>query len=268
MKRMILTILVILAAFATVGCQTSSRSYKNKEKITDELNYVFDEQRINRIYDMCMLTINMLDDESIPVSKLKTQLSETADTLELVVRHCPDLDFNLWVRGYLRHISSIVLDKVEIKEGDDYVAKLLFLPYDWTIIQTDSIIAARTNIFRNSQEVYDRNATVLLASMGGQRKCLFEIYNFSDTVINDLNIVFVDANEREVFLRPTDSDVESYMNSEDGIVRVVFPWERVWPLLTGSEVMRITYEAKDEQILMVLPMSFKSRVDSLFGAVR
>ena len=92
MKRKVLTISLILIASIQIGCQTTQ---KNQDAVPEKPNYVFDEQRQNSIHDMCMLTLKMLDDESIPEQKLIAQLSEIADTLELVVQHCSNFYFKI-----------------------------------------------------------------------------------------------------------------------------------------------------------------------------
>lgn len=264
MKRKVLTISLILIASIQIGCQTTP---KTQDAVPEKPNYVFDEQRMDRITEICTLTLKMLDDESIPVRKLNAQLSQTADTLEQVIRHCPDPAFNMWVRGYLRYITGSIMRGerlTDLLEGGG-MDKIIKLPYLWTVTQTDSVVGAYTYMFRNSEEMYDRFASIFLISDDRRRKCLFEIANYSDTIIKDLTIDFIDTAGKQITLQPTDAEVDGYIDFKDGTVRMVFPWDKLWPLLTGSEVMSVTYNAKDEKVVMVQPLMDKNSLKEAFN---
>lgn len=267
MSRFLLVLVLAMIASIPIGCQTTS---KNENTVSEEPSYEYDEARMSRIDKMCEQTMRMLDDQSVPVNKLVAQLSQTADTLEQVIRHCPDPAFNMWVRGYLRYITGSIMRGerlTDLLEGGG-MDKIIKLPYLWTVTQTDSVVGAYTYMFRNSEEMYDRFASIFLISDDRRRKCLFEIANYSDTIIKDLTIGFVDTTGKEITLRPTDAEVDGYIDFKDGTVRMVFPWDKLWPLLTGSEVMSVTYNAKDEKVVMVQTLLDIESVKSLFETTR
>ena len=267
MSRFLLVLVLAMIASIPIGCQTIP---ENENLVSEEPSYEYDEARMSRIDKMCEQTMRMLDDQSVPVNKLVAQLSQTADTLEQVIRHCPDPAFNMWVRGYLRYITGSIMRGerlTDLLEGGG-MDKIIKLPYLWTVTQTDSVVGAYTYMFRNSEEMYNRFASIFLISDDRQRKCLFDITNLSDTIIKDLTIGFVDTTGKEITLRPTDAEVDGYIDFKDGTVRMIFPWDKVWPLLTGSEVIWIRYDAKDEQIVMTQPLLEIESVKSLFEAPR
>lgn len=264
MSRFLLVLVLAMIASIPIGCQTTS---KNENTVSEEPSYEYDEVRMSRIDKMCEQTMRMLDDQSVPVNELVAQLSQTADTLERVVRHCSDPGFNIWVRGYLRYITGSIMRGerlTDLLEGGG-MDKIIKLPYLWTVTQTDSVVGAYMYMFRNSEEMYDRFASVFLISDNRRRKCLFEIANYSDTIIKDLTIDFIDTDDKQITLQPTDAEVDGYIDFKDGTVRMIFPWDKVWPLLTGSEVMSVTYNAKDEKVVMVQPLMDKNSLKEAFN---
>ncbi len=264
MSRCLLVLVFAMVASIPIGCQTTS---KNENTVSEEPSYEYDEARMNRIDKMCEQTMRMLEDPSVPVNELVAQLSQTADTLERVVRHCPNPAFNMWVRGYLRYITGNIMRGerlTDLLEGGG-MDKIIKLPFLWTVTQTDSVVGAYTYMFRNSEEMYDRFASIFLISDDRRRKCLFEIANYSDTIIKDLTIDFIDTAGKQITLQPTDAEVDGYIDFKDGTVRMIFPWDKVWPLLTGSEVMSVTYNAKDEKVVMVQPLMDKNSLKEAFN---
>lgn len=267
MSRFLLVLVLAMIASIPIGCQTTP---KNENTVSEEPSYEYDEARMKRIDKMCEQTMRMLEDPSVPVNGLVAQLSQTADTLERVVRHCSDPGFNIWVRGYLRYITGSIMRGERLTDllEEGGMDKIIKLPYLWTVTQKDSLVGAYTYMFRNSEEMYDRFASIFLISDNRQRKCLFDITNLSDTIIKDLTIGFVDTTGKEITLRPTDAEVDGYMDFKDGTVKIIFTWDKIWPLLTGSEVMSVTYNAKDEKVVMVQPLLEIESVKSLFEAPR
>lgn len=258
MKNIIIAIAVALLAIAHTGCAT-----KQEHKHADpRLNYEFDEARINAIADLCDSTLNMLYDENTPASKLNTQMNLVVGTLRFALRHCENLTFNIWMRGFARHIMGPVILDDRLK--DDVKNEVMFLPFRWTVIEEDSSVYAVTIMYMSPEEMFDRHATIGLYSDKQFQKCTFVIEDYIDTVFKDVSIDFVDENDEITTLHASDAEKTEFVSS--GIFRMIFPLEQIMPLLEKSEGVNISYKTKNEEILFmhVFPLGEKRYIMRIF----
>ena len=150
---------------------------------------------------------------------------------------------------------------------EDLVDKYLFLPYLWNINRTDSATIVYTSIFRASNEMYDRFTNVLLFSKGNEQRCLFTITNFSDTVIKDVCIAFVDTAGNHKTLDQHDALFTDYQDAEPSVLRMLFPLDTFLSLLNNATSIDVQYQAKKSEIVMrhYLPESEKLFVENVFA---
>ena len=214
----------------------------------DSVSYVYDTQRIERISELCKASLSMHEDKTTPAKELNMQMSRVMDSLEFTLRHCQDFEFNMWLRGYARYITiPVVLDE---RLDDNVTNRITPMPYVWTVSKTDSDAIAYTTLFRGSVEMYDRFTNIILLSDKGEQKCMFVVSNYSDTIIDDLTIEFFDENNGSTTFHATDAEMIDYDDYGAGILRVIFPFEEIMPLLERSSTMEVSYNAKNEKILM------------------
>jgi hypothetical protein len=241
-------------AFILIACNPTKQALTT----SGEPSYVFDDQRIDRIANMCVEMEAMLNDTTVPAKKLNLLLAQTVDTLEFVVRHCQDFEFNKWVRGYGRHIMmDVILDK----RPDENVKNRFFtLPYGWTILQEDSTTLAFTTMFRGSGEIHDRFVNINLFVNTEYQKCMFVVCNYADTIIENMTIEFFDDESNVIAtLHISDAEFTDDSDYDAGILRVIFPLETFMPLYGSASAVHVSYDAKNEQILMMHPFLKKEK---------
>lgn len=245
MKEIFVLSVMMLLSSALIGCHTPAEPIDTPP---DSLNYVYDEQRIERIAELCKSNLSMLEDESTPVKELNTQMSRLMDTLEFTLHHCQNFEFDLLIRGYARHITMPVV--MDDRLNDAFKRRIVSIPYEWTVSKTDSYAGAYTTLFRGSGEIYDRFTNVVLMSYKREQKCMFVVSNYSDTIIENLEIKFFDETDSITTLHASDAEMIDYDDYGAGIMRVIFPFEEIMPLLERSSTMEVSYNAKNEKILM------------------
>lgn len=262
MKNITIAIAVALLAIAHTGCATK----KEHKHVHPHPNYEFDEARMNAIADLCDSTLNMLYDENTPASMLNTQMNQVVDTLVFALRHCENLKFNIWMRGFARHIMEPVILDDRLK--DDVKNEVMFLPFRWTVIEEDSSVYAVTIMYMSPEEMFDRYATIDLYSDNQFQKCTFVIEDYIDTVIKDVSIDFVDENDEKTTLHATDAEKTDYDLS--GVFRMIFPLGQIMPLLEQSEGVNISYKTKNEEILFMhaFPLAERKCIRKLFDTER
>lgn len=260
---------ILLFAFLMLiqsGCTRKHKINTSSDDFTrQECCYVFDENRISSIEALCDATEQALYDSTISSRELNLRMSLLADTLQYAIRHCQDFEFNLWMRGFVRHLTPTILFDRRVEE--DLVDKYLFLPYLWNINRSDSATIVYTSIFRASNEMYDRFTNVLLFSKGDEQRCLFTITNFSDTVIKDVCIAFVDTAGNHKTLDQHDALFTDYQDAEPSVLRMLFPLDTFLSLLNNATSIDVQYQAKKSEIVMrhYLPESEKLFVENVFA---
>ena len=261
MKKIFCLSIIMLLSSALTGCNTSSKPVGTPP---DSVNYVFDAQRIDGIAEFCQLSLSMLEDESTPAKELNARMSQVIDTLEFAIRYCQDFEFDMWMRGYARHITMPVV--MDDRLNDALKRRIVSIPYEWTVSKTDSAAIAYATLFRNSREVFDRFTNVILLSDKGEKKCMFVVSNYSDTIIEDMTIGFFGETDSITTLHATDAEMIDYDDYGAGILRVIFPLGEIMPLLERSSTMEVSYNAKREQVLMK-HLLFKEEIDFVKGVI-
>ena len=260
---------VVFFAFQLVlvhsGCSKRQKEIQSNDGLTRLESYVFDENRISSIETLCNATELALYDSTISSRELNLRMSLLADTLQFAIRHCQDFEFNLWMRGFVRHITPTILFDSRVDE--DLVDKYLFLPYLWNINCTDSATIVYTSLFRTSNEMYDRFTNLLLFSKGNEQRCLFTIANFSDTLIKDVCIAFVDTAGNHKTLDQHDALFADYQDADPCVLRMLFPLDTFLSLLNNATAIDVQYQARKEEIVMRhhIPESEKLFVEDVFA---
>lgn len=262
MKKTIIAIAVALLAITHTGCATK----QVHSQVSTKPNYEFDEARMNAIAELCDSTLNMLYDETTPATTLNAQMNRVIDTLKYALRHCENLKFNIWMRGYARHILGPVILDERLK--DDVKNKVMSLPFEWTVMEDDTSVYAITIMYMRPEEMFDRYATIDLYSDKQFQKCTFVIEDYIDPAIKDVIIDFLDENNGKTTLHATDAEKTDYDSA--GVFRMIFPLEQIMPLLEQSEVVNISYKAKDEEILFMhaIPLAERKYIKKLFDTER
>ncbi|MBR4917906.1 MAG: hypothetical protein IKZ52_01645 [Bacteroidales bacterium] len=262
MKKIIIAIAVALLAIAHTGCATK----QVHSQVSTEPNYEFDEARMNAIFNLCDSTQNMLYDETTPATTLNAQMNRVIDTLKYALRHCENLKFNIWMRGYARHILEPVILDGRLK--DDVKNKVMSLPFEWTVMEDDTSVYAITIMYMRPEEMFDRYATIDLYSDNQFQKCTFVIEDYIDPIFNDVRIDFLDENNGKTTLHAADAEKTDYDSS--GVSRLIFPLEQIMPLLEKSEGVNISYKTKNEEILFMhaFPLVEKRHIKRLFDGKR
>ena len=265
MKKYFVVFFALQLVFVHSGCSKRQKEIQSNDGLTRLESYVFDENRISSIEALCDATEQALFDSTIPSRELNLRMSLLADTLQFAIRHCQDFEFNLWMRGFVRHLTPTILFDRRVEE--DLVDKYLFLPYLWNINRSDSATIVYTSIFRASNEMYDRFTNVLLFSKGDEQRCLFTITNFSDTVIKDVCIAFVDTAGNHKTLDQHDALFTDYLDAEPSVLRMLFPLDTFMSLLNNATSIDVQYQAKKSEIVMrhYLPESEKLFVENVFA---
>ncbi len=246
MKKIFCLSIIMLLSSTLAECNTPSEPVGTPP---DSTNYVYDAQRIDQISEFCKSSLSMLEDKTTPAKELNTQMYRLMDTLEFTIHHCQDLEFNMWLRGYARYITMpVILDE---RLDDNVTDRITPMPYLWTMSKTDSEAIAYTTLFRGSWEMYDRFTNIILLSNRGEQKCMFVVSNYSDTIMEDLTIKFFDENEEITTLHATDAEMIDDDDYGAGILRVIFPFGEIMPLLERSSTMEVSYNAKNEKVLFM-----------------
>lgn len=245
-----------------ISCQTSP---KTDAPITKTPNYEYDENRITAIADLCDRALKMLDDPKTPTDKLNNQMSQLFDTLNFTIRHCQAFEFNMWLRGYARHITQPVI--MDNRLNDNVKEKIIYTPYEWTIMQTDSSGFAYTTMFRSSGEMNNRFANIILYSKAEIQECTFVITNYTDTIIDDVNIEFYNKDEKVKTLHIYDAELIDSNNAADGVLRIIFPINEFMPIFESAGSVRITFNAKNDQVLFlhIFPPEEQKLIMNLFS---
>ena len=262
MRKFWVLFLMLTLTSIFISCQTSS---KKDNPNSNTSKYEYDENRITAIAELCDRALKMLDDPQTPTDKLNNQMSQLFDTLNFTIRHCQAFEFNMWLRGYARHISQPVI--MDNRLNDNVKEKIIYTPYEWTILQTDSSVFAYTTMFRSSGEMYNRFANIILYSKDEIQECAFVITNYTDTIIDDVNIAFYDKEEMVKTLHISDAELIDSNNAADGVLRIIFPITEFMPIFEWAGSVRITFDAKNEKVLFlhVFPPEEQKLILSLFG---
>lgn len=130
---------------------------------------------------------------------------------------------------------------------------------------------AFTTMFRGSGEVQERFVNIHLFANEEYQKCIFVVTNYTDTIIENLTIEFFD-DESDVIatLHPSDAEVTDDLDYDAGILRVIFPLETFMSLYERASSVHVSYNAKNENILMMHPFlkNEKSIVRDMFNGNR
>ena len=262
MKKFRILFMVLTLTSLFICCHTSKKA---DNLITKNPNYEYDENRIAVIADMCDRASQLLENQTVPADKLNKEMTQLFDTLNFTIRHCQAFEFNMWLRGYARYIVKPVI--MNDRLNDDVKEKIIYTPYEWTILNTDSLVFAYTTMFRGSGEMYDRFANIILYSKAEIQECTFVISNYTDTIIENLKIEFYDKEEKIKTLQMSDAELIDSFNADAGVLRMIFPINNFLSLFEKSGSVRITFNAKNEEVLFmhIFPPEEHKLIMSLFG---
>ena len=241
---------MVVVAVLFGNCQSKTHNTAKDQK-PQKVSYTYDEKRMSSISDLCDSTLKLLEDKTSPSDKLNLMMSRTLDSMEMVVRHCQNIYFNRWVRGYGRHFMQDVL--LDDRLVEDVKERFFMFPYEWTILQTDSSNFVWTITYRGTPEISERFALIQLFSDESVRECMFVVCNHMDTVIKDVSIAFYDKDEKVTKLNLKDSKFIDDSDLDVGILRIAFPLDDILPLIENSSGFNFTFNAKNEEVLFMYP---------------
>jgi len=250
MKKILTTIILAVAVILFSCCKGKTHNTA-EEQSPNIVSYTFDEKRIQSISDLCDSARKLLEDKTTSSDELNSIMSRALDSMEMVVRHCQNLEFNSWIRGYGRHfMQDVILDDRLVQ---DVKGRFLMFPYEWTVLQTDTSNFVWTTTYRGTGEMSERFALLQLFSDEKVRECMFVVCNYIDTVIKDVSIVFYDKDRNPTLLNLDDSKFIDDSDMDVGILRIAFPLDNILPLIESSSGFDITFNAKNEEVLFMYP---------------
>lgn len=210
----------------------------------------YSEERKAAIIEQTDIAANLISDAKTSKEDIVQCLVPLADTIDMAVCNSEDFEFVLTLRGFSRWIIPQLFQR-EITLPDECLMKLFAIPYKWTLYNTDTSHFAHTSMFRSSSEMWDRMANVCLIESTEIQAALLIVTNYTDVTMANIRLSFIDSASNEYFsVKAEDGTIDS-SNLGEGIIRIFYPFDKIYPHLANAEVMKLAYDTPDEQVEMV-----------------
>ena len=256
---------ILLIAFFFLSCKSSN----NTEEEYTWPEYVRDVAREINIHDNRRLAIidqiddfyKLFEDTTSSADILCGSLNRLEDTLEYVIRHDYEFEFNLLMRATAFRIHHrLLVEDERIQQCGRYFG---IEDYWNTSLCNDSLNMDVMSVswFRASHEAGNRFAILNVAAAGENMVSELIVENLVDYSLDDVECIFTCDS---VIVGVINSETASVDSSEvsNGLIRIMFHTSDIVNLLNQSDAMIVRYTTNGETVEMMslAPFFFNEQV--------
>jgi len=248
---------------------SACKSSNNSEEEYTWPEYVRDVAREINIHDNRRLAIidqiddfyKLVEDTTTPAGILCHSLNRLEDTLEYVIRHDYEFEFNLLMRATAFRIHHrLLVEDERIQQCGRYLG---IEDYWNTSLCNDSLDMDVMSVswFRASTEAGNRFAILNVAAAGENLVSELIVENLIDYSLDNVECIFTCDS---VIVGVINSETTSVDSSEmsNGLIRMMFHTSYIANLLSQSDAMIVRYTTNGETIEMMslAPFFFNEQV--------
>lgn len=262
MRRILYIVFLFILFSACKSSNNSEEEYTWPEYVRDvarEIN-IHDNRRL-AIIDQIDDFYKLVEDTTTPAGILCHSLNRLEDTLEYVIRHDYEFEFNLLMRATAFRIHHrLLVEDERIQQCGRYLG---IEDYWNTSLCNDSLDMDVMSVswFRASTEAGNRFAILNVAAAGENLVSELIVENLIDYSLDNVECIFTCDS---VIVGVINSETTSVDSSEmsNGLIRMMFHTSYIANLLSQSDAMIVRYTTNGETIEMMslAPFFFNEQV--------
>lgn len=254
---------IIIVAFYIMffpACSTSHKTTDENDVVSwpDYLRewaayYEIDDAEHLAIINQVDTLYKLIEDSTSNEDLLCTKLCQLQGIISDAIRYDSSLVFPLMMRATCRNIYGVIYRNPWLLEKDCSCEVLNYLMLDaqWYTSHRENLDLMYTTITGVSWQAQERFANLMLGKEDGNDMAmsLFLVYNYTDTIINNLQLIFTDS-DGNVLERLTEGD--TYVDSPDVCVRRMHvPPYLLMAALADNGTITISYETPNGMVEMI-----------------
>lgn len=251
MRRILYIVFPVILFSACKSSNNTEKDYGWPEYVRDvtrEIN-IHDERRL-AIIDQIDDFYKLIEDTTTPADKLCHSLNRLEDTLEYVIKHDYEFEFNLLMRATAFRIHHrLLVEDERIQQCGRYLG---IEDYWNTSLCNDSLDMDVMSVswFRASSEAGNRFAILNVATARENQVSELIVENLIDYSLNDIECIFTRFDS--VIVGVINSKTASVDSSElsNGLIRMMFNTSDIVNILSQSDIMEVRYSTNGENVEM------------------